>query len=61
MSDGSFSKEKEYYALFDIINKYDDRFITIKSWGVTLSMAALGTGFQFGHYGLFLIITLIAS
>lgn len=55
MSEEVFSKEKEYYALFDVINKYDDRFLIIKSWGVTLSMAALGLGFQYPHYGFFLI------
>lgn len=51
----SYSKEKEYYTLFEIINRYDERFITIKGWGVTVSMAFLGAGFQFGHYGLFFV------
>lgn len=55
MSENTFSEEKEYYALFEVINKYDERFITIKGWGATVSMAALGVGFQYSHYGIFLV------
>jgi hypothetical protein len=55
MNENAFCKEKEYYALFDVINKYDERYITVKGWGATVSMAALGAGFQYGHYGIFLV------
>jgi hypothetical protein len=58
MAESTFSLEKEYYALFDIVNKFDDRLITVKGWSVTLSLAALGSGFQFQHYGLFLVACL---
>lgn len=46
---------REYYAIFDTVNDFDKRLLTIKGWGVTLSLAALATGFQFLHYGLFLV------
>lgn len=46
---------REYYAIFDTVNDFDKRLLTIKGWGVTLSLAALATGFQFQHYGLFLV------
>ena len=44
---------KEYYAILDVISAYDGRFLTIKGWSVTLSLAALGLGFQQQHYALF--------
>lgn len=53
MSDDPFLKE--YYALLDTVKDYDQRSMTIKGWGVTLSLAALGFGFQYQHYGLFLV------
>src|ERR1700730_40333 len=46
---------KEYFTLQDIVKDFDQRLITVKGWGVTLSLAALGFGFQFQHYGFFLI------
>jgi len=46
---------KEYFTLQDLIKDFDQRLITIKGWGVTLSLAALGIGFQYRHYGLFLV------
>ncbi|MFD6388667.1 hypothetical protein [Nocardia sp. NPDC060259] len=45
----------EYAQLLDIVNGFDQRLLTIKGWGVTLSLAALGLGFQQNHYGLFLV------
>jgi uncharacterized membrane protein len=45
----------EYGKLVDIVTSYDQRLLTIKGWGVTLSMASLGLGFQQNHYGLFLV------
>jgi hypothetical protein len=44
---------KEYYALLDAVAGADDRQITVKGWSVTLSLAALGLGFQQQHYALF--------
>ena len=60
MSDAAnvFNLEKEYYTLFEVVNKFDDRLITVKEWSVTLSLVALGGGFQFQHYGLFLVACL---
>ena len=46
---------KEYFALVDIVKDFDQRLLTMKGWGVTLSLAALGLGFQYEHYGLFLV------
>ena len=49
---------KEYYAILQTVNEFDKRLLTVKGWGVTLSLAALAWGFQFGHYGLFLVASL---
>lgn len=56
MSD-EFPKElsMEYYKLFDIVNEFDKRLLTVKSWGLTFSLGALALGFQEKHYGLFLV------
>jgi hypothetical protein len=35
----------EYYKLIDILQGYDAHFLSIKTWGVTLSSAALGLAF----------------
>lgn len=50
----------EYYKLLDIVNEFDKRLITIKGWGVTLSLGALALGFQYQHYGLFLVASVSA-
>lgn len=44
---------KEYYALLGVVSEYDGRLMIIKGWSVTLSLAALGLGFQQQHYALF--------
>jgi hypothetical protein len=44
---------KEYYALVGSVSEYDGRFMIIKGWSVTLSLAALGLAFQQQHYALF--------
>jgi hypothetical protein len=44
---------KEYYAILDVVSKYDGWLLTIKGWSVTLSLAALGLGFQQRHVALF--------
>lgn len=45
----------EYYRLLEIVGAFDQRLLTVKSWGVTLSLAALGLGFQFHSSGHFLL------
>jgi hypothetical protein len=45
--------QKEYYAILEVVSNFDQRVMTIKGWSVTLSLAALGLGFQQGHYALF--------
>jgi len=49
---------KEYYEIFRTVNDYDKNLLTVKGWGVTLSLAALAWGFQHSHYGLFLVASL---
>jgi hypothetical protein len=49
---------REYYELFHAVDEFDKRLITVKGWGVTLSLAALAWGFQYHHFGLFLVATL---
>ena len=48
-------EQEEYFALVKAVNDCDQRLITIKGWGVTLSLVALGLGFQYRAYGFFLI------
>jgi hypothetical protein len=45
----------EHAKLTDIVSGFDERLLTIKGWGVTLSLASLAFGFQQDHYGLFLV------
>ncbi|BAW07301.1 hypothetical protein [Nocardia seriolae] len=45
----------EYAQLLDLVKGFDQRLLTVKGWGVTLSLASLGLGFQQKHYGLFLV------
>lgn len=47
--------QSEYYRIVGIVEGFDQRLLTIKSWGVTFALATLGFGFQQGHYGLFLV------
>lgn len=44
---------REYYAILDVVSAFDGRILTVKGWSVTLSLAALGLGFQQQHYALF--------
>lgn len=46
---------QEYFALLETISSFDQRLLTIKGWGVTLSLAAMGFGFQYRSYGMFLV------
>ncbi len=47
--------QAEYFKIVDIVTAFDQRLLTIKGWGVTLSLASIGIGFQQRHYGLFLV------
>ena len=47
------SRSEEYFAILGVISEYDGRFMTIKGWSVTLSLAGLGLGFSQEHYALF--------
>ena len=49
---------REYYEILKIVGEFDGRLMTVKGWGVTLSLLALAWGFQYGHYGLFLVSAL---
>jgi ADP-ribose pyrophosphatase YjhB (NUDIX family) len=49
---------REYYEILKVVGEFDGRLMTVKGWGVTLSLAALAWGFQYGHYGLFLVAAL---
>lgn len=58
MSDPTMLREdltKEYYAVLEVVLNFHGRLITVKGWSVTLSLAALGLGFQQRHYVLFLL------
>lgn len=44
---------REYYTLVDAVAGADGRLMIVKGWSVTLSLAALGLGFQQQHYALF--------
>lgn len=49
---------REYYEILKIVGEFDARIMTVKGWGVTLGLAALAWGFQYHHYGLFLVAAL---
>ena len=46
---------REYFVISKIVTDFDNRLLTIKGWGVTLSLVALGLGFQLRSYGKFLV------
>jgi hypothetical protein len=46
---------EEYFAIVKSVSEFDQRLLTVKGWGVTLSLAALGFGFQYRSYGQFLV------
>ena len=46
---------KEYDAILDVVSSYDGWLLIVKGWSVTLSLAALGLGFQQRHYALFFL------
>jgi hypothetical protein len=46
---------EEYFTLVRSVSEFDQRLLTVKSWGVTVSLAVLGFGFQYRSWGLFLV------
>ena len=46
---------KEYFVLNEMVSAFDQRLLTVKGWGVTLSLVALGLGFQNASFGMFLV------
>jgi hypothetical protein len=44
---------REYYAILGVVSTYDGWLFIVKGWSVTLSLAALGLGFQQRHFALF--------
>jgi uncharacterized membrane protein len=51
----------EYQAIVTVVSDFDGRFMLIKGWSVTLSLAALGLGLIEQHYGLFLVAALSST
>ena len=49
---------REYYEILKVVGELDGRLLTVKGWGVTLSLAALAWGFQNSKFGLFLVAAL---
>jgi hypothetical protein len=49
---------REYYFLEDLIDRYDERSLKIKSWSITASGVALGFGLMENRPGLFLLAAL---
>ena len=43
----------EYYGIMKVVSEYDGRFIVVKGWSVTLSLAGLTLGFLENHYAIF--------
>jgi len=52
---------KEYYAVLDVVSSYDGWLLIVKGWSVTLSLTALGLGFQQRHFALFALGALTAA
>lgn len=46
---------EEYYRLSAIIQNYDPYFVSIKTWGVTVSGLAIGVGFSKGSSEVFVV------
>jgi hypothetical protein len=52
---------KEYYAILNVVSSYDGWLLIVKGWSVTLSLAALGLGFQQRHFALFALAAATGS
>jgi len=59
MSD-AFERD-EYLSLTRTLAEADQRLLTVKGWGVTLSLVALGLAFQYRAYGLFLVAAISSA
>jgi hypothetical protein len=46
---------QEYFKLVDLVTECDKRLLTVMGWGVTLSLTAIGLGFQYKQWGFFLL------
>jgi hypothetical protein len=46
---------REYYALLDVVRDFDKNLLTVKGWGATVGLAALGAAFQTRNYAAFLV------
>jgi hypothetical protein len=47
--------ESEYLSIVDVVKEFDKQLLTVKGWGVTLSLVAVGLGFQYQHRGFFVL------
>lgn len=52
---------KEYYSILGVVSEFDQRAIVIKGWSVTVSLAALGVGFQQKTFALFALAAATAA
>jgi hypothetical protein len=48
-------EQAEYFVLTEAVAEFDRRLLTIKGWGVSVSLVAVGLGFQYRAFGFFLI------
>ncbi len=46
---------QEYLKIVDIVAQFDARILTVKGWGVTLSLVAIGLGFKEKLWGYFVV------
>ena len=51
--------QTEYYKLIDIIHKYDDYFIRIKTWSISLGALTTGVSINIKSVYTFLLVTLL--
>jgi hypothetical protein len=40
-------EQEEYFFLANAVGEFDKRLLTVKGWGVSLSLVAVGLGFQY--------------
>ncbi len=50
----------EYFKVLDILQSYDPYFLTIKTWGVTVSGAAIAIGISLRSSSVFFLVSLLA-
>ena len=54
------SLSEEYFAILGVISDYDSRFMIIKGWSVTTSLAGIGLGFTQTSRALFALAAMSA-